>query len=235
MATTDLLHLLLERAAAWGVLGLDDLLALPRLAGHPQAAKLRFTVTLPRSPGVYWFVDGRGTPLYVGKAANLRQRVRSYFSGDDRRKVGNLLRETVGVRHHVASSTLEAAVVEARLIHRLQPRYNRQGTQWRAAPYVALTLAEPFPRLKVVKAARADGSLYLGPASVGEACGGRGRGHPDRRAVAPVHGAARPPHRPAPPGRPVPAGPARRRAVPVRRARRRGRRIAIRSPWWSRA
>jgi DNA polymerase-3 subunit epsilon len=112
---------------------------------------------------VYWFVDARGVPLYVGKAANLRQRVRSYFSGDDRRKIGNLLRETAGVRHHVVTSTLEAAVVEARLIHRLQPRYNRQGTRWRAASFVALTLGERFPRLKVVRVARADGSLYLGP------------------------------------------------------------------------
>ena len=112
---------------------------------------------------MYWFVDGRGVPLYVGKAANLRQRVRSYFAGDDRRKIGNLLRETVGVRHHVVTSTLEAAVVEARLIHRLQPRYNRQGTRWRAAPFVALTLGERFPRLKVVRVPRADGSLYLGP------------------------------------------------------------------------
>ena len=54
-------------------------------------------------------------------------------------------------------------MVEARLIHRLQPRYNRQGTQWRAAPFVALTLGERFPRLKVVREPRADGSLYLGP------------------------------------------------------------------------
>src|SRR6476661_4934115 len=60
LATTDLLHLLIERAAAFGVLGLDDLLALPRLGGHPQVAKLRLTTTLPRTPGVYLFVDGRG-------------------------------------------------------------------------------------------------------------------------------------------------------------------------------
>jgi DNA polymerase-3 subunit epsilon len=163
LATADLLHLLLERATSWGVLGLDDLLLLPRLAGHPQAAKLRLTAALPRSPGIYWFVDGRGAPLYVGKATNLRQRVRSYFSGDDRRKVGNLLRETVAVRHHLASSTLEAAVLEARLIHHLQPRYNRQGTRWRAAPLVALTLGERYPRLKVVRTARSDGALYVGP------------------------------------------------------------------------
>ena len=163
LATTDLLHLLLERAGTWGVLGLDDLLLLPRIAGHPQAAKLRSTAALPRACGVYWFVDARGVPLYVGKATNLRQRVRSYFSGDDRRQVGGLLRETAAVRHHLTASTLEAAVVEARLIHHLQPRYNRQGTRWRTAPFVILTLDEPFPRLKVARSARQDGSLWLGP------------------------------------------------------------------------
>jgi DNA polymerase-3 subunit epsilon len=163
LATADLLHHLLERAAAWGVLGLDDLLGLPAASGHPQSSKLSMTTKLPRQPGVYCFLDARGTPLYVGKAANLRQRVRSYFSSDDRRKIGGLLRETADIRHHVATSTLEAAVLEARLIHRLKPRYNRQGTGRRRPPYVALTLRESFPRLKIVTAPRRDGALYLGP------------------------------------------------------------------------
>jgi DNA polymerase-3 subunit epsilon len=163
LATTDLLHLLLERAAAFGVLGLDDLLALPRLGGHPQVAKLRLTTTLPRTPGVYLFVDGRGEVLYVGKATNLRQRVRSYFAGDDRRKIGPLLRETHDIRHLVCATTLEAAVTEVRLIHQHQPRYNRVAKGWRSYSYLKLTLDEPFPRLAVVRAARPDGGLYLGP------------------------------------------------------------------------
>jgi DNA polymerase-3 subunit epsilon len=163
LATTDLLHLLLERAAAFGVLGLDDLLALPRLVGHPQVAKLRFTSALPRSPGVYWFVDGRGEVLYVGKATNLRQRVRSYFSSDDRRKIGALLRETQAIRHEPCATTLEAAVTEVRLIHQHRPRYNRAGKRWNSYAYVKLTLEEAFPRLAVVRTAQRDGSLYLGP------------------------------------------------------------------------
>src|SRR6476659_7543823 len=69
LATTDLLHLLIERAAAYGVLGLDDLLALPRMEAHPQASKLRLTTQLPRCPGVYLFVGPRGEVLYVGKAS----------------------------------------------------------------------------------------------------------------------------------------------------------------------
>jgi DNA polymerase-3 subunit epsilon len=163
LATTDLLHLLLERAASWGVLGLDDLLALPGLGAHPQAAKLRLTVDLPRAPGVYQFVDARGEVLYVGKAANLRQRVRSYFGGDERRKIGNLLRETRRVRHHVCTSAVHAAVLETRLIRDLRPRYNRRGTRWPTYPYVKLTLTEAFPRLVLARVARTDGDLYVGP------------------------------------------------------------------------
>jgi len=163
LATADLLHLLLERAAAYGVLGLDDLLALPRINAHPQAAKLRLTDRLPRQPGVYLFRDAGGRPLYVGKAANLRQRVRSYFSSDDRRKIGQLLRETQQIDHIPCTGALDAAVLELRLIHRLQPRFNRQGKQWGKYSYVKLTLNERFPRLAVARTARADGARYIGP------------------------------------------------------------------------
>ncbi|MCU1372292.1 MAG: exonuclease, polymerase epsilon subunit family [Ilumatobacteraceae bacterium] len=162
LATGDLLHLLIERATAFGVCGLDDLIDLPTMAAHPQAAKLRLTDRLPRKPGVYLFRDGGGRTLYVGKATDLRSRVRSYFSGDDRRKVGQLLREVERIDHVVCPSPLEAAVLEVRLIHRLEPRFNRQSTTWRRYSYLKLT-DEAFPRLSVVKAIRDDGALYLGP------------------------------------------------------------------------
>jgi DNA polymerase-3 subunit epsilon len=162
LATGDLLHALLERAAAFGVLGLDDLIELPTMGRHPQVAKLRHTTSLPRAPGVYIFRDRAGRALYVGKATNLRTRVRSYFSSDDRRKIGPMLREMQSVDHVLCRSTLEAGVLEARLIARLLPRYNRRGTRWRKYVYVKLT-AEPFPRLAIVRAPKLDGALYLGP------------------------------------------------------------------------
>jgi len=163
LATGDLLHVLLERAGGLGVTGLDDLLALPTMAGHAQASKLRLTDDLPRSPGVYVFRGAGGEVLYVGKATNLRARVRSYFSGDERRKVGALLRETRRIDHVAHPHPLAAAVHEVRLIHRFTPRYNRQSKLWSKYVFVKLTLDEAYPRLSIVKAARDDGALYLGP------------------------------------------------------------------------
>ena len=165
LATGDLLHLLIERAGGLGVTGLDDLLSLPKMAGHASAPKLRLTDSLPRSPGVYLFRNARGDVLYIGKATNLRSRVRSYFSGDDRRKIGSLLRETAHIDHVVHPHPLSAAVHEIRLIHQYMPGYNRQLKDWGRYVYVKLTLAETFPRLSIVKDVKDDGALYLGPLS----------------------------------------------------------------------
>jgi DNA polymerase-3 subunit epsilon len=163
-ATTELLHVLLERAAGLGVTGLDDLVALPTMGGHPQAGKLKLTDQLPRSPGVYRFVDRQGEVLYVGKATNLRQRVRSYFSSDDRRKIGPMLRETHRLAHTVTADALVAEVLELRYLHRLNPRYNRVGTTWQKYCYVRLTTDEAWPRLVITNEPAATG-LHIGPLS----------------------------------------------------------------------
>ncbi|HEX2038350.1 MAG TPA: DEDD exonuclease domain-containing protein [Acidimicrobiales bacterium] len=166
LATGEVMHALLERAGSLGVLTLDDLLELPTVKGHPMVAKLALTAGLPRKPGVYLFRDAGGRVLYVGKAVDLRRRVRSYFTGDDRRKVGALLRETQRIDHVVTGGELEASVLEVRLVAELLPRYNRQLKLWRRYAYVKLTLDERFPRLSVVRAPkRDDGCLYLGPLS----------------------------------------------------------------------
>src|SRR4051812_3928504 len=164
LATGELLHCLLERAGTLGVTALDDLLALPTVHGHPQMAKLKLTSTLPRRPGVYLFRDGGGRALYVGKAINLRRRVRSSFPGDEGRKAGQLRRETATIDHIETAGELEAAVLEVRLIHELAPRFNRQSKLWRRYAYLKLKLDERFPRLSVVRVPKpGDGCLYLGP------------------------------------------------------------------------
>ena len=162
LATTDLLHLLLERAAGLGVLGLDDLIALPRIGAHPQVAKLRMTATLPRSPGVYLFRGAKDQVIYVGKATNLRQRVRSYFGSDDRRKIGQLLREAQRITHVTTPNVLTAEVLELRYLVELAPRYNRVGTSPQKYRYVRLGTEEPWPRLSVVNEAYGAG-VHIGP------------------------------------------------------------------------
>ena len=176
LATADLLHVLLDRAAGLGVTGLDDLSMLPKLAAHPQAAKLTLTERLPRSPGVYLFRNDRGEVLYVGKATDLRSRVRSYFSSDDRRKVGALLRETARIDHKATPTVLEAEALEIRLIHHLEPHYNRVGTRSSAAVYLRLG-AERFPRLAIAREPQGGRPAR----SVLEARSGVARG-PQRRA-----------------------------------------------------
>ena len=137
LATGDLLHALLERAGSFGIVGLEELLDLPRLVGHPQAAKLRLTNRLPHRPGVYWFTDAAGHVLYVGKATDLHSRVRSYFSGDTRNKVGRLLRQMHAVHHRVCPGPLTAAVLEGRLIRAWAPPFNAQGKVRRRDPGTA--------------------------------------------------------------------------------------------------
>lgn len=162
LATVDLLHALIERAAGWGVLGLDDLIALPKLAGHPSASKLALTNALPRLPGVYLMKDRSGRVLYVGKASNLHARVRSYFTSDNRPKVPELLRQLHRIDHDVAQHPLEAAVNEIRLIQRHDPPFNRHGRSWRRAAYVKLT-NDAFPRLVVGRTQPNTPNGWLGP------------------------------------------------------------------------
>jgi DNA polymerase-3 subunit epsilon len=158
-ATTDVLHALLELAGRWGVTHLDDLLWFQTAGGHPQARKRVLAQDLPRERGVYLFRDAHGTLLYVGKATNLRARVRSYFSGDDRRRVDDLLRELATVEHIVARCDLEASVLEARLIRAHRPAYNR-AQRGRAAPAFLRLTTERYPRLTI---ARSPGEGTLGP------------------------------------------------------------------------
>jgi DNA polymerase III subunit epsilon len=162
LATVDLLHALIERATALGVTGLDDLLALPTMTGHPQAAKLGLTGALPRGPGVYLFRDRCGEILYVGKATNLRARVRSYFSTETRRKIGGLLRETARIDHVACTGTLEASVLEIRLIQRHTPRYNTRDKRSGQPVFVTLT-TDRFPRLTITRAPHRDAALSVGP------------------------------------------------------------------------
>jgi DNA polymerase III subunit epsilon len=168
-ATVDVFHSLLERAGSYGVLALEDLVEFPSARAGASFKKVHLADRLPRCPGVYLFRDAAGRVLYVGKAKDLRARVRSYFSGDDRVKIADLLRELAAIDHQPCATELEASVREVRLIQHHRPRYNRRSRNPERYCYLKLT-RERFPRLSLVRRVVPDGARYLGPfGSAGQA------------------------------------------------------------------
>ena len=121
--------------------------------------------TLPTSAGVYLYKNADGQVIYVGKAKNLRARVRSYFveAAAENAKTGTLLREAVDLDYIVVDNEREALALENNLIKQKKPRYNILLRDDKTYPYIKLTLAEPYPRVYVTRRLRKDGSLYFGP------------------------------------------------------------------------
>lgn len=161
-ATAHVFHGLLERAGSLGVTNLDDLLQLPTAKGSAHYSKIALTESLPRRPGVYIFKDRDSRPVYIGKASNLRARVRQYFYGDTRKSIANIMKELHSIEHLVCDTTLEAEVTEIRLIHAHRPRHNRRSRPPKTSHFVKLT-DERFPRLSVVRTLKDDALTYLGP------------------------------------------------------------------------
>jgi len=126
LATADLLHALLERAAGLGVTVLDDLLELPGLARHAPAAKLRLTTRLPRTPGVYVLRDAQGAALRVEAAADVRRAVRALFAADPGPGVRHLLRTVDAVDHVPCASPADAAALAPDLAATLLPPRRRR-------------------------------------------------------------------------------------------------------------
>jgi excinuclease ABC subunit C len=128
-------------------------------------AELRHKVSqLPTSPGVYLYKDAHGKIIYVGKAKNLRARVRSYFNEDRLAdaKTGTLINEARDVDIIEVHNNKEALALENNLIKQYKPRYNILLRDDKTYPYIKLT-GEKFPRVYVTRRLRKDGSTYFGP------------------------------------------------------------------------
>src|SRR5947209_4876409 len=120
---------------------------------------------LPESPGAYLFKDAGGTVLYVGKARNLRSRVRSYFleSRWTDAKTGSLAREIADLETIVVANEREALALEHNLIKQYRPKFNVLLRDDKTYPYIRFTAAEKYPRVYFTRRIRKDGSLYFGP------------------------------------------------------------------------
>jgi len=121
--------------------------------------------TLPTQPGVYLYKNAGGEVIYVGKAKNLRSRVRSYLleASQANAKTGSLMREAVDLDYILVANEHEALALENNLIKQRKPRFNILLRDDKTYPYVKLTLADRFPKVFVTRRLRKDGSAYYGP------------------------------------------------------------------------
>jgi excinuclease ABC subunit C len=125
-------------------------------------AKIR---TIPTLPGCYLYKNAEGEVIYVGKAKNLRARVRSYFlaANQQNAKTGSLMREAVDLDYITVANEHEALALENNLIKQRKPRFNILLRDDKTYPYIKLTLADRYPKVFVTRRIRKDGSAYFGP------------------------------------------------------------------------
>jgi excinuclease ABC subunit C len=121
--------------------------------------------TLPTQPGVYLYKNAVGEVIYVGKAKNLRSRVRSYLleAAQANAKTGSLMREAVDLDYILVANEHEALALENNLIKQRKPRFNILLRDDKTYPYVKLTLADRYPKVFVTRRLRKDGAAYYGP------------------------------------------------------------------------
>jgi excinuclease ABC subunit C len=125
---------------------------------------------VPDRPGVYLYKDAKAQVIYVGKAASLRSRVRSYFRGSREggsrphdAKTDSLVRQIADLDYIVTDNELEALMLEANLVRKHRPRYNIILRDDKHYPFLKLTTDEAFPRLLVARRVQDDGATYYGP------------------------------------------------------------------------
>jgi excinuclease ABC subunit C len=121
--------------------------------------------TLPTSPGCYLYKNAEGEVIYVGKAKNLRARVRSYFleASQANAKTGTLMREAVDLDYITVANEHEALALENNLIKQRKPRFNILLRDDKTYPYIKLTMGDRYPKVFVTRRLRKDGSAYFGP------------------------------------------------------------------------
>lgn len=120
---------------------------------------------LPASPGVYLFKNIKGKFIYIGKAKNLRNRVKTYFQSSHNHslRIFHMVKQVVDLELLLTDTEMEALILEANLIHEHKPRYNVALKDDKHFPYVKVTTQEPFPRILIVRRVDKDGATYFGP------------------------------------------------------------------------
>ena len=173
-ATAEILVRFLDRLHyEYGLESLADLVrfqnqsyaSLTRAQQHLGRIRTQTLPQLPVAPGVYLMKDARGKVLYVGKAKDLRQRVKTYFNAIEAHppRLRRLVEQVREVSWEVTATELDALVLESRKIKALLPRFNRVGLRHRSRPFLRLDFNEPFPVFSITPFVVTDGASYYGP------------------------------------------------------------------------
>ena len=173
-ATAEILLRFIDRLAEEnGIVEKEDLIRFqfttyaPRKGTRKRLVELRDTCVpdIPEKPGVYQFMSKRGQVIYVGKAKNLRARVRTYFTSIEAHSshTRKLVEHIQAIEWHEMDSELEALIEESRRIKCLKPKYNRAQRFYRNRPFIRLSVHEEFPTATLTSYLVDDGSEYFGP------------------------------------------------------------------------
>ncbi|MFN8016405.1 MAG: exonuclease domain-containing protein [Acidimicrobiia bacterium] len=162
-ATTELFHYLIERSSSMGISGVNDLSSIPSVNKRASFIKRKMANDIPNCPGVYFFVGENEKILYIGKSIRLKDRLRSYFTSDERTKILRLIRQTKSIKYLTTKSELEARIAELRLIKHFQPEFNTADKGNRKLHYLILDNENSAPYLKITSSNKAKSSFKIGP------------------------------------------------------------------------
>jgi DNA polymerase-3 subunit epsilon len=166
-----ILNNFLEIAKSKGVNDLDEFIASQFAGKRPSDLQVKtkikseFLSSLPEKSGVYLMKDDSGEIIYVGKAVNLKSRVRSYFhqSAQNSKKVQRLIRSVDKIEYILTGSELSALLLESKLIKEHQPHFNTLIKRYKKYPFIKINLQKDFPRLEQTTEILDDGAEYFGP------------------------------------------------------------------------
>ncbi|MDD5600281.1 MAG: excinuclease ABC subunit UvrC [Actinomycetota bacterium] len=132
-----------------------------------QSTAEEFLKIIPKRPGVYIFKDSRGTVIYIGKAKNLYNRVKSYFKGGSKNiqyaKPFDFVKRIKSIDYVVTDNEAEALILENSLIKKIKPKYNVELKDDKSYPFIAVTVGEEFPRVFLTRDRNIAGARYFGP------------------------------------------------------------------------
>ncbi len=170
---TILIRFLDQLNLEYGIEALDDVLTFQHrryaeilhLSKHLVHVKENILSRLPQQPGVYFMQDGTGATIYIGKAQNLRNRVRSYFTSIEGHpaRIRRMVKAVRNVEWKTTDSDLEALLLESRLIKEHQPTHNRSQMQYVNRPFIRIGTSHAYPRVSTSAFLHDDGSEYYGP------------------------------------------------------------------------